>query len=173
MEHNGFEYVDLGLSVYWATMNIGANDIYDGGLFFPFGGVTGYTKNDATNGIWRFNKIVDQFNDPTSLYMGKGWRMPTRDEMRELINNVEVTLNNGCAVLKSIVNDAELFVPLSGSIHDNKYSENKKRGFMWTSISGNSIFATAMSCSIKGADMGGYYKERGLPIRAVLPKKQN
>lgn len=31
---NGHEYVDMGLSVYWATVNIGASDVFAEGDYF-------------------------------------------------------------------------------------------------------------------------------------------
>lgn len=37
--------VDLGLSVNWAKMNVGANDPEDCGLFFAWGETKGYTSN--------------------------------------------------------------------------------------------------------------------------------
>ena len=33
---NGHEYVDLGLSVSWATCNIGAKNPYENGSYYPF-----------------------------------------------------------------------------------------------------------------------------------------
>ena len=46
--YNGYEYVDLGLpsGLKWAKCNVGANSETDYGLFFSWGGTTGYA--DAT-----------------------------------------------------------------------------------------------------------------------------
>ena len=41
---NGYGYVDLGLSVRWATANVGAAQPYDSGLYFAWGDTTGYTS---------------------------------------------------------------------------------------------------------------------------------
>ena len=38
--YNGYEYVDLGLSVMWASYNIGANSPEEPGKFFAWGEVT-------------------------------------------------------------------------------------------------------------------------------------
>ena len=43
------EAVDLGLSVKWANMNIGANSETDYGTYFAWGETTGYTVIGATN----------------------------------------------------------------------------------------------------------------------------
>ena len=39
--------IDLGLSVKWATMNIGANSVTDYGLHFQWGDTTGYLSNQC------------------------------------------------------------------------------------------------------------------------------
>ena len=41
--YNGYEYVDLGLSVKWATCNVGATSPEQAGLYFAWGETTGYT----------------------------------------------------------------------------------------------------------------------------------
>ncbi len=59
------EYVDLGLSVYWAAKNLGAETMYDLG--------TAYACNSG--------EITDELVE--ELY-GEGWRLPTKDEKDEL-----------------------------------------------------------------------------------------
>ena len=43
---NGHEFVDLGLpsGTLWATMNVGASKPSDYGLYFQWGDISGYTK---------------------------------------------------------------------------------------------------------------------------------
>ena len=46
-KENGFEYVDLGLSVMWATCNVGADKPEDSGKYFQWGRICGYDfKNE-------------------------------------------------------------------------------------------------------------------------------
>ena len=45
-QQDGFYYVDLGLSVKWATCNVGAELASGEGLLFQFGGTEGH--------IWRY-----------------------------------------------------------------------------------------------------------------------
>lgn len=82
---NGHEWVDLGLSVKWATMNVGANAIHEVGELFQIyldedhykvDGVKcneTYTADEAVRAIW-----------------GDGWRLPTESEMQELIDLCDV-----------------------------------------------------------------------------------
>ncbi len=45
------EYVDLGLSVKWATMNIGAESVTDYGVYFAWGEIV--SKDDYTWGAYQ------------------------------------------------------------------------------------------------------------------------
>ena len=58
------EYVNLGLSVKWATCNIGADNSYD------YGDYLAWSSTDPVTASW-----------------GSNWRMPTSDELKELMNN--------------------------------------------------------------------------------------
>lgn len=76
--------VDLGLSVNWATHNVGASVPHKGGYLIPLGNVTG-TKKSAK----RHYEEVSGASDIATVKMGKGWRMPTAQEMLELIDKCE------------------------------------------------------------------------------------
>ena len=56
VDSNGHEYVDLGLSMKWATMNIGAARISDHGGYFAWG-ETG-NKDDYTSFIYNNHLIL-------------------------------------------------------------------------------------------------------------------
>jgi len=47
--NNGYSYVDLGLSVKWATCNVGAENPWDYGDYFAWGETVGYGKSDPSN----------------------------------------------------------------------------------------------------------------------------
>lgn len=76
--------VDLGLSVNWATHNVGASAPHKVGYLIPLGNVTG-TKKSAK----RHYEEVSGASDIATVKMGKGWRMPTAQEMLELIDKCE------------------------------------------------------------------------------------
>ena len=58
---NGHEYVDLGLSVKWATCNVGAEKPEDAGLYFAWGETEGYTANTSDGRLfnWANYKWMD------------------------------------------------------------------------------------------------------------------
>lgn len=67
--YDGHDFVDLGLSVNWATLNIGANYIHYRGELFEWNSMS---TNDTATVLW-----------------GKEWRLPTKEEFQELIDNCQ------------------------------------------------------------------------------------
>ena len=102
------EYVDLGLSVKWATCNVGAENCYDYGDYFAWGETEGYNSgktsfdwstykycNGSYNSMTKYcisstygtvdNKtILEAADDAATANWGSDWRMPTYDEFNEL-----------------------------------------------------------------------------------------
>ncbi|MBQ7388259.1 MAG: hypothetical protein IJW01_02665 [Paludibacteraceae bacterium] len=139
-----YEYVDLGLSVKWATCNIGASSPEEYGSYFAWGEVEpkeyyGYDnykwfiyQKDGSLTITKYNydpymgsvdnkMILDPEDDAATVNMGKAWRMPTIDEICELVQGCtwEFTeLYNGKFVRgwigTSKVNNKSIFFPLAG-----------------------------------------------------------
>ena len=151
MKENGFEYVDLGLpsGIMWATCNVGVTKPEDSGLLFQFGRVDGYRYGD-TNHKFRTNKqnigktydkgeTLDLIDDAAHVNMGGKWRMPTNDELEELLNNTthEVkTINDLKGMLfTSKINNKQLFIPFMQGYWYNGtwYSLDKSYASIWSS----------------------------------------
>ena len=106
---NGHEYVDLGLSVKWATMNVGASSESATGYKFSWGDVvpnrgaswdeymhcinspTNLTKycTDSTYGVVDNQTTLELIDDAAHVHWGGSWRMPTGKEWQELISKCE------------------------------------------------------------------------------------
>ena len=136
-EINAHEYVDLGLSVKWATCNVGAESPEDYGNYYAWGEVydkSEYTtKNSKTWNVHMYDISGDEDYDVAYKERGELWRMPTIDEMKELkerciwnwisrngINGFEVIGPNGNSI----------FLPAGGY---NRDLEIGKHGNYWTS----------------------------------------
>lgn len=113
------EAVDLGLSVIWANMNVGAESPDDYGDYFAWGEVSPkryYGSNGARSTYKHLeNLIFHKYNyapvsapsvvddilrlqpvdDAATKRMGKGWRMPTDDEMNELLDTAKCVITHG------------------------------------------------------------------------------
>ena len=136
--NNGHEYIDLGLSVKWATCNIGATSPEGYGDYYAWGET--YLKenfywdtysycNGSENSQIKYctdtkygkvdnKKILELSDDAAYVNWGENWRIPTSVEMLELIDNCnyEWTIQNGINGLKmtSKKNGNFIFLPAAG-----------------------------------------------------------
>ena len=86
---NGHAYVDLGLSVKWATMNVGAVGPEDYGEYFDGLMVSSTDRYDSIFFINEFKKDTiiicgDSHYDAARYNWGGNWRLPTVGELVEL-----------------------------------------------------------------------------------------
>lgn len=138
------EYVDLGLSVKWATCNVGAAKPEDYGAYYAWGEVVSkpifylwnykygtdaankYTKycTDSIRGYNGFTDgktVLELEDDAAHVNWGGSWRMPTKDEWQELKDNCTWTFEsingiNGIRVTsnKPGFTDRSIFLPAAG-----------------------------------------------------------
>lgn len=116
----GHEFVDLGLSVKWAKMNIGASSETDYGQYFSWGDISGYTASQVgsgegqkyfgwadykygngtsspgATGMTKYNstdgKTTLEASDDAAVANMEGlWRMPTEAEFNELCTASTIT----------------------------------------------------------------------------------
>ncbi len=89
--------VDLGLSVKWASCDLGAEDPSENGLSFSWGSLI--SKENGSLNVYEYYKDNAYVNigtnisgteyDAVAKYWGGKWRMPTKEEAEELINACE------------------------------------------------------------------------------------
>lgn len=128
----GYDYVDLGLSVKWATYNVGAESLTDVGEYYAWGETTPYDRNlTFINYEWLHipcspDCVLASIYDTATVNWGKSWRMPTSDEQDELIKNcnwVWVENLNGSSISgyvgTSKKNGKSIFLPASQYIANN------------------------------------------------------
>ena len=198
------EYVDLGLSVKWATCNIGADmpeeygDYYAWGELEPKESFTwenyrfrtrGYDEGTVRlskytsfvyTGMYDENGIsiaddktlLELEDDVAHVMWGGNWRLPTDEEMNELIDSctwIWTTLNGvkGCRVTSNRPGyaDRSIFLPYyyggtSGDV-----------GYWFGSFNANSNDNDATAClwiCFDGHIRSGYcYRHWQLPVRPV------
>ena len=158
LTHNGYEYVDLGLpsGLKWATCNVGAISPEQSGLYFAWGETTGYTSEQVP-GIRKFT--ADEYNrgpaasistnltleqDAAHVNMGGNWRLPTKDEYQELIDNCDGVWTddyNGTGVagkvLTSKINGNSVFFPAAGQGYNSNISGRGFNGDYWSASWGS------------------------------------
>lgn len=134
------KYVDLGLSVKWATCNLGASSFEQPGNYYAWGETTGYTGEQIESNVRTFTSNEYTTNDlpkPASDFigtlsaeydaatkeLGSNWRMPTSDEYQELLDGTTqewVTSYHGIDgyIIRSNKNSNTIFLPAAGFASD-------------------------------------------------------
>lgn len=172
-----FDAVDLGLSVKWANCNIGASRPEEYGDYFAWGEIN--TKNsfrDSNSLTW--GKPMEDIEgnaqyDAATATLGDGWRMPTQNEMKDLMTNCTwqwTTLNNvnGCRVTGP--NGNSIFLPAAGYRSGEQSWSVGSQGAYWSSCpSKGSCDNNAYVIHFEsGVYIGRWlYRVYGLTIRAV------
>ncbi|MDR1338749.1 MAG: hypothetical protein LBK58_01620, partial [Prevotellaceae bacterium] len=86
------EAVDLGLSVRWASHNVGATKPEEYGTYFGWGDVTGTKTSQNNNEYPNANppkNICGTEYDAAHVLWGDSWRMPTKAQAQELVDNCD------------------------------------------------------------------------------------
>ncbi len=153
------EAVDLGLSVKWASCNVGATSPEEYGNYYAWGEIeekedycwktykwcngtneyfTKYCKSKNC-GIKDNKTILEPEDDVARVKWGAGWRMPTYKEIKELIKKCKwsSTVYNGVSGYKVVgPNGNSIFLPFTGC-RNNKtvryYSNDNTDFFYWSS----------------------------------------
>ena len=157
------EYVNLGLSVNWATCNIGASDQTGSGFYFAWAETdqksdyswSTYSYNENGDG-YSFTKyyydpkspdtntdnlrVIQPGDDVAAQLMGGNWRMPSAYEFEELISNCNwetVSMDNvyGYLITSRVegYTDNYIFLPLSGLKSGTSLYMQRDNGYYWTS----------------------------------------
>ena len=200
---DGHEYVDLGLPsrTLWATTNVGADSPEEYGDYFAWGETEGYNSGKTTfnwstykwcngsddtmtkyctnssygnDGFTDGKTVLDADDDAARANWGGDWRMPTRAEFEELIDNTknEWTTQNNVAGYKftSKTNGNSIFLPAAGNRWDDTLDGTGTYGHYWSSTllsEGREDYAYYLSFYDYGANWYGYYRYHGRSVRPV------
>ena len=138
--YNGHAYVDLGLSVKWATCNVGANTPEQSGDFFAWGETSpksSYTQDNCETWEKSIGDIKGTSRDVAHVKWGGNWRMPTNAEFDELINKctwIWTTQNGKCGYRVTGPNGNSIFLPAAGlRFYGDPLSDDGSHGYYWSS----------------------------------------
>ena len=138
---NGHEYVDLGLSVKWATCNVGASKPEDYGDCFAWGETstksTYYESNSKTYGELMNDIKGNSQYDAARANWGGTWRLPTKAELEELKNKCtwRWTAQNGVKGYKVTgPNGNSIFLPAASYGYRSGLYNTGEFGFYWSSM---------------------------------------
>ena len=159
-----YEYVDLGLpsGLKWAKCNVGAETETDYGYYFQWGDAVNKSNSDCNwanykygdgSNFSKYNPLLNGYSgtidgkatldlddDAAAQIMGGDWRMPTKEEIQELIDNTDsewVEDFNGSGVnggkFTSKVNGNSIFIPASGYRSVSSFYGQGRYGYVWSS----------------------------------------
>ena len=187
------EAVDLGLSVKWASFNLGASKPEEYGKYYAWAGTTGYASGESHDFSWKNtpycndgnynswskytsgNATLESSDDAATVNLGGSWRMPTHAELQELYNKCTWTWTsqNGINGYKvSASNGKSIFLPAAGYRYGTSYAYVGSDGLYWSSqvYSSGVYSAWDLRFNLGGRNPGNdgnrYY---GFSVRPVCP----
>lgn len=194
-QENGHGWVDLGLSVKWATCNVGANNPNDNGSYFAWGetqtksrydwdtykwcrgtsgSLTKYCINSAYGNL--DNKtVLSLSDDAANANWGGAWRTPTKAELEELRTKCTWTWNVINSVkgykVTSNSNGKSIFLPANGWPNEGTVNRVGVFGSYWSSTIHNTFTFGASCIQFSSIEVKGNFAARcaAQSVRAVCP----
>ena len=192
--------VDLGLpsGTLWAATNLNAFKPEQAGYYYQWGDTIGWTaeqvgtnkqfswddykygtseyttdqtKYNATDGL----KILELSDDAAYQMLGTKWKMPTKEDFEELIENTTystVSINGVQGGKYTASNGNYIFLPFKGAGSDNSIV-NTNNSYHWTSSVYESHISLAwyLDCYSDGCYMNSVRRSNGYNIRPVYKPK--
>ena len=188
---------------YWADRNVGASSPEDPGLYFWWGDTVGYRPSGNTFGFnfWYDNSAIYTYgkdndtllsegwivnnngtyvlapsHDAAQVQWGGGWRMPTKQELKDLVYNkcdwTWATQNgvNGYVVRgRGAYVSNSIFLPCASYGFGSSLDGTGSYGRYWSSVSdpGDSRFVRILDLFSSYHETGDAYRYYGQSVRPV------
>ena len=174
---NGHQYVDLGLSVKWATCNVGTTKPEGYGDYFAWGETRSKSYYNGSSYTYYDNPTTLPLSaDAARANWGGKWRMPTMHELEELRSKCTWTwtTQNGVNGYKvtSNSNGNYIFLPAAGYRDLGSLYGDGDYGYYWSSSAyGADYSTTALYLYFYSTwkDRKNDYKAAGRSVRPVCP----
>jgi len=180
------DYVDLDLpgGTLWATCNVGAEKPEELGYYYAWGETSTKSSYSLSNYKWyngsdvSFTKYgnyeyLDLSDDAAYVNWGSNWRMPSYEELRNLINShytttVETT-QNGVKGLKitSKSNGNSIFLPAAGYMNGSTLAGAGTNVYYWSSDAYNQGRVYYLQVINGNATIGYCSRYMGQSVRPV------
>ena len=184
---NGYGYVDLGLSVKWATCNVGASAPEEYGNYFAWGETSTKEMYDVDNcptqGLGKSElqsqgyidsegNLTPQY-DAATVNWGGSWRMPTYGELRELNKKCTwewINTNDFKGYKVTGPNGNSIFLPAAGYRNGSSLYDAGSYGDYWSSTPNddNDYYAYLLVFKFDLHDMYDFNRLNGQSVRPVL-----
>lgn len=207
------EALDLGTGILWATTNLGATQPQDYGKYYSWGEVQPKSEYRWGNYKWSDGfepanakeyeelkmtkyclykiygtkddrKVLEKEDDAAYLTWGPNWRMPTRQEVQDLLDKCDWEWNRVEGLygykISSKKTGKSIFLPAAGMIASNGSNNSGMMCNYWTSSlhdQNEQYYAYSFVYLDNGKEGTEYisqtYRYLGMTIRAVSDKKED
>lgn len=186
---NGHEWVDLGLSVKWATCNLGAFSESGYGGRYAWGETSTKASYEASNYFdkggdragesnWIYKQGGKEVITPTSGHdsareiWGGAWRLPTASELEELRGECQwkwMNKNGHDGYLVTGPNGNSIFLPAAGYREKTFMRNEGSAGYYWTNAHSLSYETMALGLSFSSGkhEMDAQTRSYGRSVRPV------
>ena len=172
---SGVQLIDLGLpsGTLWADRNLGADAPEKAGDYYRFGETVPFTENSPE---YVYDKIEGDIagtdRDAATVNLGKNYRMPTFDQIKELLDECKWTWTkqNGVKGMKVTgPNGNSIFFPASGyrNISNGSLNNVGSYGYYWSASAYYSSYGHNLIFYSSYWYWYYNYRAGGFPVRAV------
>ncbi|MCD8305979.1 MAG: DUF1566 domain-containing protein [Prevotella sp.] len=173
---NSHDYVDLGLSVKWATCNVGASSPEGYGNYYAWGETStkpSYDKDNSRTYKVSMGSIAgNSSNDAARANWGGTWRLPTASEIDELKDKCKwrwTTMGGHAGHEITGPNGNSIFLPAAGGRCGTSLFAAGEGGVCWsaTPADGNTGSACSLDFGCGNFNVLWYSRYFGLTVRPV------
>ncbi len=178
---NGHAYVDLGLkddlgrTIYWATCNVGAKEIYDSGYYYAWGETQPHQNNAYSSSSYTYKdnpSVLPLDHDAAHVNWQGQWRMPTKYDLELLKTKCDCqwTTINGNAGYKVTNRSDEskwIFLPAAGGRIGSNLDRAGSWGNYWSSSLYSETEAYYFLFGSSGIGLSYYGRYCGFTVRPV------
>ena len=174
-----YQSVDLGLSVEWATCNVGGRNPEDHGYYFSWGETKIKSDYSENNYSWFSDNAYQNIgsdicgtpNDAATIICGNGWRMPSFTDVQELMGRctwTPDTVNTVPGYTITGPSGNSIFLPAAGYKSVKKIVDRGTGGYYWTGTISPTLPSSAYTINFRGYDTPWTANRAlGFTIRAV------
>ena len=172
---SGVQLIDLGLpsGTLWADRNLGADAPEKAGDYYRFGETIPFTEDSPEYVYYEIEgDIAGTDRDAVTVNLGKNYRMPTFDQIKELLDECKWTWTkkNGINGMKVTgPNGNSIFFPASGSRVNSGGTLNNvgSYGYFWSASPFNSKLGHYLYFYSGSWYWGNTCQAYGFPVRPV------
>lgn len=133
----------------WLDRPLGAKNVGDPGNWYQWGALVGYSDvmqydftlaNYQEQGLNLITSDLTKEQDAATMYYGGAARIPTRNQIEELFNNVTISISDSTYILRSNINGNVIKIRATGEV-DGQTISHQREVFIWSRRYNNATYA--------------------------------